>query len=114
MVYYVSVDEDGVEVVRRKPFDDYCAAVDFFSQFYQPRAGRAVLEFVSEVINGRFARSYASLMIPGALDENDSYFQTRYHVAAKQSNAFRYDHSYFFLIESEVGRTDADDLNADE
>ena len=47
-------------------------------------------------------------MLPEALDRSDSFFHTRYPIAAKQSNAFHYEHTYFFLIESESGKNEAD------
>ncbi len=43
-------------------------------------------------------------MVPELIDKSDSFFHTRYPIAAKQSNAFHYEHTYFFLIESEVAR----------
>lgn len=115
MVYFVTVEEDGKEIVRRKTFADYFAAVSFLSSYYRPTTARSVLEFATEVINGEFARSYVTLMLPEALDKSDSLFHTKYPIAAKQSNAFRYEHMYFFLIESEVGKNDADaDGDSDE
>lgn len=108
MLYFVTVEEDGKEIVRRKMFDDYFAAVSSLACYYRPTSTRSVLEFATEVINGEFARSYVTLMLPEALDRSDSFFHTRYSIAAKQSNAFHYEHTYFFLIESERGKNEAD------
>lgn len=108
MKYYVTVDEDGKEIVRRESFDDFYVAMGFFSRYYRPRSKRSVLGFTTEVINGEFFRAYVTLWIPESLDQADSHFHQRDAIATKQSNAFEYSHTYFFLVESELGAKEAD------
>ena len=107
-MYYLTVTRDDKDVLRRHPFADYSEAVAGASQFYKPKAGRSTLTFSTEVINGLFARSYATLERPEALDENKPFFEARYHHAVKHDNAFSFDASYFFLIESDFGVSDAE------
>ena len=111
-MYYLTITRDGQDVIRRKAFDDYDAAIEYTSQFYRPRHTRCVLEFTTEVINGKFARSFGTLNRPEGLDENGPYYKERYHVAAKQANSFDYDYSYLFVIESECGIRDVEDMRS--
>jgi hypothetical protein len=106
-MYYLTVDKDGKELVRRMGFEDYSEALRYLTNFYTPRNNdiRVVLSFTTEVINGEFARSYVELSDPNAIEPSD---ETRYVRAVKFSNAFKYEGSYFFLIESELGVQDAD------
>jgi len=112
-MYFVTVKRNGEELLRRAAFSDYAEAMGSLSRYYRPRAPRSVLEFATESINGRFARSYLTLMRPEDLDENEPFYEQRRHLAVKQRNAHEYDHSYFFLIESEVGIADAEDEDDD-
>ena len=107
-VYYLTVQRDGVDVVRRQEFADYADAVAFTSRYYQvkPSIGRAVLKFYTEAINGQFARSYAALTRVEDVSENHPYATEARNAATKQENAFVYDASYLFLIESDLGRAD--------
>jgi hypothetical protein len=107
-MYYLTVEQNGVEVVRRKVFDDYGTAVKFISKYFEPKSRRSVLSFTTEAINGEFARSYVEMADPTTIDHHD---QTRYLRSVKFSNAFSYEGSYFFLIESDVGIQDADNDN---
>ena len=102
-MYYVTVVKDGKDIVDRMPVGDFAGALAETSRFYTTRLGRGVLRFTTEVINGQFARSYAQLNRPEDIDEDEFLFKERYHYAAKYSNAFNYDGSYFFLIESDLG-----------
>lgn len=108
MAYFVTVIESGDEVVVRKPYVDYSEAINSLSRFYRSRAPRATLEFTTELINGKFARSYLTLMLPEDLDPDTPLYEKRRRQAVKQRSAYEYGHSYFFLIESEVGVADAD------
>ena len=101
--YFVTVGKNGDQIVDRKPFDDYGEAVASLNLYYQPKAGRCVLKLSTEVVNGVFARSFGGLNIPEDIEATDESTQRKYSAAAKQSNAFDYDASYFFLIESEFG-----------
>jgi hypothetical protein len=107
-MYYLSVERSGKEIIRRMGFQDYAEAVNFTAQFYAPKAPRAVLSFVTEVVNGEFARSFAVLTRPDEVAEGEAWFIERRNAAVKQANAFEYDASYQFLIESELGVQDAD------
>jgi len=106
-VYYLTVMRDGVEVVRRQQCADYAEAVAFTSRYYRvkPPIRRAVLKFYTEAINGQFARSYATLTRERDIGTDRARSIDR-HAAIKQENAFEFDASYLFLIESEVGRAD--------
>ena len=101
--YHLTVHADGAPLVTREPFDDYARAIGFVSRYYRPRSGRSVLTFDTEVIDGKFARAYKALNVPEALDRTDPDFAALYHIAAKNSNAFDYDRSYRFLVESDFG-----------
>ena len=114
MQYFLTVEKRGEELIRRQPFDDYGDAINFVGQYFTPRSQRSVLNFTTEAINGKFARSYVSLNRPGDLAKNDVGFERRYEIAVKYSNAFDYDDSYFFMIESEVGIADCDDYDEDD
>src|SRR5262245_22605308 len=102
-MYYLTIKKNGEVILAKQPFADYAAAVAFTSQFYQPRAARSVLRFTTEVINGEFARSYATLERPENLDKDSPFFKERCHATVKKANAFSFDASYLFLIESELG-----------
>ncbi len=114
MRYFLTVEKRGVELVRRQPFDDYGDAIDFIGRYYKPRSQRSVLNFTTEAINGEFARSYVSLNRPDDLAKDDIGFERRYENAVKYSNAFDYDDSYFFMIESEIGIADCDEEDDDD
>jgi hypothetical protein len=62
-MYYLTIQREGLDVVRRQPFSNYADAIAFTSRYYQfrPSIRRAVLKFSTEAINGQFARSYATL-----------------------------------------------------
>lgn len=104
-MYYVTVDKNGEELVRRKEFDDYAVAMQYLATYYEPRLGRGVLPFTTEVINGEFARSYVELADPETVGSSNEARRLR---SIKFSNAFNYDGTYFFLVESDVGIQDAD------
>jgi hypothetical protein len=108
-MYYLTVDENDNEICSRKPFDDYGEALEACAQFFKPKSNRSVLSFTTETINGKFARSYTELKRPEHISAEDEIGKQRYAAAAKSSNSFEYDCSYFFLIESELGIKDCDD-----
>ncbi len=106
-MYYLTVSRgDGSDLIRRQPFNDFAAAVAYTATFYRPKYGRCVLNFTTEVINGQFARSYAFLTDPESVDAKDPRKRSLYELAAKQANAFEYNGTYRFLIESDVGIED--------
>lgn len=105
-MYYLTIEKDGSDIVRRKEFSDYYDAVHCCAQYYSAKSKRSVLSLTTEVINGEFARSYVELAIPESIDVGE---QARRLRATKYSNAFEYDGSYFFLIETEVGIRDSGD-----
>jgi hypothetical protein len=106
--YYLTVQRDGVDVVRRQEFADYADAVAFTSRYYRVKlpVRRAVLKFYTEAINGQFARSYATLTRVQDVNGNRPHATEARNAAIKQENAFVFDASYLFLIESEPGRED--------
>jgi hypothetical protein len=110
-MYYLTVDHDGSEIIRRKEFDDYGDAVTYLSQYFKTKSGRSVLELTTEVINGVFARSYGSMNDPMTIDRSNKEGYSR---AVRCSNAFSYKGSYFFLIESEAGIQDARNEESDD
>jgi hypothetical protein len=107
-MYYLTIQRDGVDVVRRQPFADYADAVAFTSRFYQvkPPIRRAVLKFTTEAINGEFARSYATLTRVQDVREDRPFATEARNAAVKKENAFAFDASYLFVIESQLGCDD--------
>ena len=107
-MYYLTVVKNGSDIFVRRPFKDYCDAIAACTSYYKPKTKRSVLKFTTETINGQFARSYTELNRPEQIERNDKIAKQRYAIAAKYTNAFEYADSYFFLIESEIGISDAD------
>jgi len=101
-MYFLSVFQDKREIVARRPFADFADAVAACGDYYEPRTLGAVLEFNVQVTGKIFRRATAQLARPEDVpfEYADSPVAWR---AAKQSNAFRFDHSYHFLVESEAG-----------
>ena len=112
--YYLTIHKNGEEIIRREPFGDFCLAVAFTSRFYRPRSRRSVLAFTTEVINGEHARSYAELARPEAVELEEPYHEERYIRAVKLSNAFDFENSYFFLIETDHGIDELESYMSDE
>ena len=111
-MYYLTVKKGDTDIVHRQQFDDYGAAVAFTSRFYQSTSARSVLVFTTEAIGGQFARSFAALTRTESLRPDEPFYMERYRTAANQENAFKYDASYLFLIESEIGIHDAQAMQA--
>jgi hypothetical protein len=109
-MYYVTIIKNGVDVFRRKPFKQYEDAMSALGEYYKTPWGKSTLTFVTETLNGQFARTYTELNRWEDIDPKDA----RYTQAVKDSNAFVYDGSYFFLIESEIGMQEADAFFADD
>ncbi|MEW6732147.1 MAG: hypothetical protein AB1489_12535 [Acidobacteriota bacterium] len=107
LMYYLTIAQNGKDIIVRKPFNDFASAIAYTGKYYQPRARRSILEFSVEVINGEFARAYAELLRPEYIDNKQVENKWRYQKAVKQDNGFVYDVSLFFLIESDIGITDA-------
>lgn len=101
-MYFVTVVKDNIEIVRRENFNDFSEALDSLSRFYKSRTQRSVLEFSTEVINGRFVRSYAELLIPSDVSIDNTKWEARRLLAIKQSVAFEYSSNFVFLIEGEI------------
>jgi hypothetical protein len=112
-MYYLTVVKDGVDLISQRPYEDYAAAIAGTAEFYRPKAGRSVLKFTTEVINGAFARSFATLTRPEDIPADHPFPNEIRQKAAKQSNAFSFDATYLFLIENDLGVSeridDADD-----
>ena len=107
-MYYLTVIkgiEKNDELFSRKEFHDFGEALEFCSKFYSPctTSNRNVLTFTTETIDGKFARAYTELNRPEDIDVDETYGESRYSIAAKYSNRFHYDESFFFLIESCLG-----------
>lgn len=99
-MYYLTVDKNGEQITRRKAFDDYSKALQSLAEFYRPKTRRSVLSFTTEIINGQFARSFATLTDPEAIIAQEPFYRERYEVAVRQKSVFEFDGSYQFLIES--------------
>jgi hypothetical protein len=108
MNYYLTVIRNKSVVVSRLRFDDYSDAVQYLTRYYQPRMPgvRSTLELTTEVINGSFARSYGTLFSPQECGHTVT--EEMMGIAAKQKVSFIFDGHYRFLIESEVGASEAD------
>ena len=114
MKYYLTIERGREPLVTRKPFDDYAAALAACYESYEARSPRSVLTFTTEVINGQFARTFTELNRPESIDPSGGIGRLRYSAAAKCSNAFEYDDSLFFLIESDIGIADTDAYEDDD
>jgi hypothetical protein len=110
-MYYLTVEHDGSEIIRRKQFGDYSDAVNYLSRYFKAITRRSVLSLTTEVINGVFARSYGSMNDPMTIDRSE---QERYSRAVRYRNAFENEGSYFFLIESEAGIQDVHHFESDD
>ena len=90
--YYSTIENNDIIIEKRVPFDDYKEAMHIFSKYYKSKSQRSVLNFTTELINGRFARSYIELNLPENISMNDDTISTqRYLNAVKHSNAFEYE-----------------------
>jgi hypothetical protein len=98
MHYYLTIAKNGVELCRRKEYDDYYLAMDACAKYYSPKIRRSILSFTAETVNGHFARSYAAINLPEHIEDplDDKIKKLRYETAVKNSNKFEYDGSYFF------------------
>jgi len=85
----------------RRQFRDFAEAVAACGEYYEPRAQGAVLEFTAAVTGKVLRRANAQLMRPEDVPHDAP--DARRWSAAKQSNAFRYGHSYHFTVETEAG-----------
>ena len=107
-LYYLTIEKNGEEVCARLPYSDYSEAMLACAEHYRSTTKRSVLTFTTETINGRFARSYAEMNRPEEISTEDEMGKIRYAVAAKYTNAFEFEKSLFFLIETDVGIEDVD------
>ncbi len=98
--YYLSVKKNGKYIVRRRPFDDYALAMKGCTEFFNIIKSPARIEFVSEVVDGRFARSYAQL--------NDE--RGPGDTVLEQKEYLEYEGKILFLIESGFGKEKTDEI----
>ena len=112
--YYLTINHNGVELLRRMQFDDFGAAIAHTSKFYRTRipGTNAILEFTTEALNGKLARAFAGLTSPDDVKGEEN--EWGHALAAKQSCAFEFDGSYIFVIETDLGIKDSDDFNTEE
>jgi hypothetical protein len=108
-MYFLSVTRNGVTIVDRKPFPDFEAALRFTAQYYRAKWGRSVLTFTTDVVNGEFLVSYATLRKIDDLDEDEVFYKEKYLAAVKHESAFEFDASYVFSIQSELSVREVDD-----
>lgn len=105
-MYFLTVIQSNVEIIRRRPFDDFAEAVAACGVYYELRAKGARLQFNVEA--GKvFLRAYAALTRPQDVAGEHANSPVAWR-AAKQSNAFFHEHSYRFLIESKAGIEEAE------
>lgn len=107
-MYYLTVVKNDEEMIRRKQFADFAAALAELRDYYRPKAGRSTLVFTTEVINGEFARSFAVLADPQSVHPSEPFYRERMETAVRTQNAFEYDGNLTFLIESEHGINDCE------
>jgi hypothetical protein len=102
-MYFLTVFSGGSVVAERVPYEDYSEAIAACGAYYEPRSPGAVLQFSSVVVGKKFLRSYASLTRVEDLPKDVERSDPRRWRAAKDGNAFLFDNSYHFLVESEAG-----------
>jgi len=112
-MYFLSVFQGQREIVVRRPFADFADAIAACGDYYEPRALGAVLEFNVQVSGKIFRRATAQLTRPEDVAPEKSNSPVAWR-AAKQSNAFRFDHSYRFLVESDAGIEQAERWQRDD
>lgn len=111
--YFLSVFEGERDIVHRRPFEDFSEAVAACSDYYEPRAAGAVLEFTVQVIGKVVRRATAQLTRPDDVRPEHANSPVSWR-AAKDSNAFNFGHSYVFLIETELGMEQAEQWKRDD
>jgi hypothetical protein len=107
-MYYLTVKKNGETIVDRSPFADYETALSETARFYRGKSRRSVLNFTTEVVNGSFIVSYATLRRTQDLNKDEYLYMEKYRAAVKNESAFEYDASYIFSIQSELGIREAD------
>jgi hypothetical protein len=112
-MYFLSVFQDQREIVMRRPFSDFAEAIAACGDYYEPRAAGASLQFSVEVTGKIFRRATAQLTRPEDVPSEQANSPMAWR-AAKQSNAFRFDYSYHFLVESDAGIEQAEQWLCDE
>jgi len=113
-MYYLTIYADNDLVEERVAYQDYAEAIAACGNFYEPRFARSVLTFSSEVIGKTFMRSYAQLNRLEDLGEDVDRSSPQALRAVKHGNAFVYSRSYRFLIESELGAQEADQMREED
>lgn len=114
-MYYLTVaNSKGEDLVRREAFADYGDAMAALSRYLRPMWPRSVLQFSTELINGKFARTYMQVRRPNDLDPGDEFYDRQLHLAKKQHNMYDYDEGYLFVIESDFGIEEAAATNNDD
>jgi hypothetical protein len=107
-MYFLTIFEGDTPLVERLPFTDFSDAISACGRYYEPRASGAALEFTTVVVRNTLMRAYAELLraedLPTTIDANSP----RRWKATKDGNAFKFAHSYTFLISTQAG---IDELN---
>jgi len=112
-MYFLSVFQNQREIARRRPFSDFAEAIAACGEYYEPRAAGAVLQFSVQVTGKIFRRATAQLTRPEDVPAEQANSPVAWR-AAKQSNAFRFEYSYAFLVESDAGIEQAEQWLRDE
>lgn len=113
--YFLTIRSKTKTICRRKPFSDFSLAIEACADHYEPKAPGSVLQFNTDIVQGKFARAYAELNLSEHLENyQDQIGELRYRNAVKTENSFKYNDSYFFLIESDFGIQDTENFNDDE
>lgn len=108
-MYYLTVKKNGKIIIKRESFNDYSLAIEYCQRYYTPKYKRSTLEFTTEVVKGRFARSYAYMT--RIENEKSNIAGDNYDKTVKLANAFDFDSNYLFIIESDFGIKDAEEFN---
>ena len=112
--YYLTIRSKSETICRRIPFDDFALALEECSKYFESKAKLAVQTLNTEVTQGKFARAYSELNLSKDLEDfQDQIGELRFRSAVKTENSFKYDNSYFFLIESDFGIKDTKEFNDD-
>lgn len=107
-MYFLTIIEGNTPLMEQVPFADFSEAISACGSYYEPRTAGAVLEFTAVVVKNTFMRAYAELLraedLPPTIEANSP----RHWKATRDGNAFKFAHSYIFLIATQAG---IDELN---
>lgn len=113
-MYFLTIAAKNSSICERVPYSDFGEAILACGNYYQPRFPGSVLDFTSEVVGKKFARAYAQLTLLEDLPPDTPRDSPQGIKALKQGNAFIFEKSYTFLIESEAGVKEADRFRAED